>query len=67
MVLPFQLKKDSVFHPNFKVECRECGRQPTVIVVDHPVPNTELCGPHFFGDRLMVDWELWNNREEDSE
>lgn len=62
-----QLKKDSQFRPDFDNECRECGRSPTVIVVDHPVPNTDLCGPHFFADRAMVDWELWNLRDEDTE
>lgn len=64
---PFQLKKDSVFHPNFEGECRECGTSPTVVVVDHPVPETDLCGLHFFADRLMLDWEMWNSREEDTE
>lgn len=62
-----QLQKDSVFHPNFEGECRECGSSPTVIVVDHPVPDTCLCGRHFFADRTMVNWELWNERQEDTE
>ena len=62
-----QLQKHSVFRPDFQGECRECGRAPTVIVVDHPVPDTELCGVHFFADRSMVDWELWNLRDDDTE
>lgn len=64
---PFQLQKNSVFHPDFEGECRECGTSPTVIVVDHVMPDTELCGPHFFADRAMVDWTLWNTQEEDTE
>lgn len=62
-----QLKKDSVFTPDFEVECRDCGMTPTVTVVGHPVPKTGLCGPHFFKDRAMVDWDLWNDQPEDTE
>lgn len=62
----FQLKKDSVFVPDFEIECRECGTKPTVIVVGHPIPETNLCGPHFFADRSMVDWALWNERDDES-
>lgn len=64
---PLQLQKDSVFHPDFTNECRECGTLPTVIVVGHPLPQTNLCGPHFFGDRMMIDWDRWNDREEGTE
>lgn len=62
-----QLKKDSVFRPNFQGECRECGTSPTVVVLGHPIPETELCGWHFFANRSMIDWERWNDREEDTE
>lgn len=62
-----QLHSRSVFHPNFKRECRECGTSPTVIVVDHPVPETDLCGFHFFADRSMINWEDWNTDPETTE
>lgn len=62
-----QLKPTDVFHPDFENECRECGALPTVVVVDHPVPHTHLCGRHFFADRSMVDWELWNDQVEGTE
>ena len=56
-----------VFKPNFDLECRECGAKPTVTVVGHICPDTELCGGHFFADRTMIDWELWNEQLEDTE
>lgn len=64
---PLQLHSASRFRPNFQGECRECGTSPTVIVVDHPVPETDLCGWHFFADRSMIDWQLWNDDPEDTE
>ena len=48
------------YHPDFDTECRLCGATPCVVVVGHKQPRTELCGPHFFHDSRMVDWELWN-------
>ena len=57
----------STFHPDFSCECRICGASPCVVVEDHIQPETELCGVHFFSDRRMVDWELWNEEEEDTE
>jgi len=36
-------------------------------VDDHPQGDTELCGICFFGDRLMLDWELWNEEREETE
>jgi hypothetical protein len=56
-----------VFKPNFDNECRECGAKPTVVVIDHPIPETDLCGPHFFADRMMLDWQLWNEQPEGTE
>ena len=56
-----------IYQPDFQSECRICGTSPTVVVQGHTVPNTELCGPHFFKDRVMVDWELWNTLPEDTE
>lgn len=52
-----------MLHPNFEVECRICGTIPTVIVTTHKQPQTELCGPHFFRDASMFDWDLWNDQE----
>lgn len=61
----WQLNKNNVFRPDFDNECRECGTTPTVIVEGHSCPHTHLCGPHFFADRSMVDWERWNDPVED--
>lgn len=62
-----QLQKNSVFRPDFDNECYVCAALPTVIVVDHPVPHTHLCGRHFFSDRAMLDWELWNDQPDATE
>lgn len=59
--------KKNIYRPDFNGECRECGTSPTVVVLGHIVPDTDLCGPHFFADRSMVDWELWNLRNEDTD
>lgn len=57
------------YTPNFDKPCYVCSAKPTVRVEDHEhgVPDTELCGPHFFLDRTMSDWEMWNNQREDTE
>jgi len=51
------------YKPDFESECyiQGCGRSPTVIVIDHVVPHTDLCGIHFFGDLSMGDWTNWND------
>lgn len=56
-----------MFQPNFKIECAICGTVPTVVVLDHIQPQTELCGVCFFQSRLMKDWSEWNVAEEDTE
>jgi hypothetical protein len=56
-----------IYQPNFDGECRICGASPTVVVVGHTVPETQLCGAHFFNDRGMVDWEEWNHSPEATE
>jgi hypothetical protein len=38
-----------------------------VVVAGHKQPETELCGPHFFNNSAMLDWEEWNNQEENDE
>lgn len=55
-----------LYHPDFEGECRICDASPTVKVVNHSNPDTELCGTCFFGDREMSDWEDWNNQPEDT-
>lgn len=55
------------YHPDFSSRCRLCDTAPTVVVEDHLQPDTELCGTCFFGDRLMVDWSLWNEQPESTE
>lgn len=55
------------FQPDFDSECTVCGSVPTVIVIGHIQPDTELCGVHFFQDRLMIDWEFWNEEPEETE
>lgn len=51
------------YQPDFDASCRICGSSPCVIVVGHIQPETELCGTHFFSDRMMRDWEEWNNED----
>lgn len=58
---------DPQYKPDFDGECYVCGSSPTVIVIDHVVPDTNLCGVHFFNDRRMSDWELWNDEREATE
>lgn len=65
--LPHPDARGHTFAPNFSAECYMCGSSPTVVVVDHVTPQTLLCGTHFFADRLMVDWALWNDPIEDTE
>jgi hypothetical protein len=57
-----------LYQPDMEAECRLCGASPCVIVYDPENRHnhkTELCGRHFFSDRLMVDWELWNDQREE--
>jgi hypothetical protein len=56
-----------LYQPDHDGECRECGRTPTVHVVGHLKPDTELCGPHFFADGLMIDPDKWNEQEENED
>lgn len=56
------------FVPDFDAECWRCGTSPCVIVVDHEhKADTDLCGPCFFNDGVMIDWSLWNDIPEDTE
>jgi hypothetical protein len=55
------------YHPDFDQECRICGASPTVVVDNHPQGETELCGQHFFNDRSMAEWDLWNEPLEATE
>ena len=56
-----------IYKPNFNVECHLCGTTPTVEIQGHVVPQTQLCGVHFFQDGRMIDWDEWNNKPEDTE
>lgn len=59
-VMPF-------YYPNWQSECHVCGTSPTVVVAGHKVPETQLCGLHFFEGKEMSHWENWNESEsEDS-
>lgn len=57
----------NTYHPDFDAECRICGTSPCVVVDGHGQPDTELCGWHFFHDRVMQDWSLWNEPLEATE
>lgn len=52
-----------VYHPDFEESCSICGSSPCVMVVGHVQPDTGLCGPHFFDDGRMFDWEEWNDQD----
>jgi hypothetical protein len=56
-----------LYHPDFQASCQICSTSPCVVVEGHIEPNTELCGPCFFGSALMLDWEEWNNEVESTE
>ncbi len=55
------------FKPDFDEDCRICGTTPTVVVVGHKQPDTELCGVHFFNSLKMRDWENWNDKQDPQE
>jgi hypothetical protein len=55
------------FLPSFEVRCRICETVPTVVIPGHAVEVTELCGVCFFGDRIMLDWDLWDEPKDPTE
>jgi hypothetical protein len=55
-----------LYRPDFDEECYHCGSSPCVVVIDHVVPETKLCGICFFHDTLMLDWSLWNEKEDEN-
>lgn len=58
------------FEPIFNLDCVECDNEPVVGIredEDSPLRCTQLCGLHFFGSRLMIDWELWNLEPDSTE
>jgi len=60
---------DSQYTPIYQVECAECGIAP-VVGIRAPsgvIICSALCGPHFFGDRLMLEPERWNQQQEATE
>jgi len=54
-----------IYRPDFDTECYLCGTSPVVVVEGHTVPNTQLCGPHFFKNEEMYDWEEWNTQPDE--
>lgn len=55
--------------PIWQSNCGQCDTTPVVGILtpSRQIINTNLCGGHFFGDRLMTDPELWNNHREATE
>lgn len=51
------------------VDCEKCAATPVVGIrtPSGEVVCTSLCGPHFFGDRSMIDPDLWNEPREATE
>lgn len=58
-----------MYEPIFNLDCVECDSEPVVGLRDDDgqLRCTQLCGRCFFGDRLMADWELWNDDREATE
>jgi hypothetical protein len=56
-----------IYKPDFEEECYICGASPCVIVEGHVVPDTMLCGVHFFHNDIMSDWSEWNEQPEEEE
>lgn len=57
-----------LYTPIFGQACARCDYNVCVgIQNDEGVSSTNLCGVHFFSDRTMVDWELWNEDKESTE
>lgn len=56
-----------IYRPDFDEECHICGASPTVVVEGHIVPDTLLCGVHFFKDKSMIEWEDWNTHPDETE
>lgn len=50
------------YEPIFNCDCHQCDHSPCVGLRDDDgtLRSTNLCGICFFGDRTMIDWELWN-------
>ena len=60
---------DEQYTPIYQIECATCGAAP-VVGIRAPsgvIIVTSLCGAHFFGDRLMMDPERWNEAQEATE
>lgn len=59
----------NLYIPIFDVECDRCCDSPVVGIRASPntIRSSGLCGPHFFNDSLMFDWEEWNEPRESTE
>ena len=53
----------------YQSECAICGTAPVVgfWTPSGQLASTNFCGSHFFGDRAMMDVELWNLPKEATE
>jgi hypothetical protein len=59
-----------IFLPIFGIDCSRCDNQPIVGLVEDDgerVQSLGLCGVCYFHDRLMVDYDLWNEAPEGTE
>ena len=53
-----------LYIPDYETECRICGTVPTVTVVGHEVPETELCASHFWGENSTPgDWNQTDHED----
>lgn len=62
------------YRPDFDAVCCRCGTSPCVVELRETPPNvinlftsgnfaeidTELCGPCYFSDAMMLDYWQWN-------
>lgn len=57
------------YEPIYGPECSICNNSPIVGVrsPSNKLASTDLCGPHFFGETIMLDPELWNTPREATE
>ena len=59
---------EAVYVPIFDQECDLCAASPCVgLTLEEGVRSTARCAVCFFGDRAMLDWQDWNDREESTE
>jgi len=52
------------YNANPRLDCYICGSTPCVVVEGHEVPQTHLCGSHFFGDPSKHSPDTWNDNDQ---